>query len=181
MQPNETKEIKLMILPDKIDSLCFTGHRSVSSAEEHAIVTELCRILPILIAKHGLQSCYAGGAVGLDTIAALSVLKVRDSYPSLRLNLILPCAGQENTWNDEQKRLYNYIKERANSVRVLSPVFYNGCMQVRNRELIAASKLCIAYLRAGTSEGGSLNAVLQAARHGIPIINLANKESEDIR
>jgi hypothetical protein len=72
------------------------------------------------------------------------------------------------------------IKEQADSVRTLSPFFYNGCMQIRNRELLEHADLCIAYLRPSTASGGSLNTVLQATKMGIPIINLADKESEDI-
>jgi uncharacterized phage-like protein YoqJ len=173
-----SEEAYCMVLPNKIESVCFTGHRVLTPSEERMISSKLHRILPILIEKYGLTSCYAGGALGLDTLAALAVLETRDSYPVLKLNLILPCQGQEKTWNQQQKEAYNDIKEKADRVRVLSPTFYNGCMQARNRELLRSADLCIAYLRPGTSGGGSLNTVLQAAKLGVPVINLADDESE---
>lgn len=169
-----------MTLPNKIESLCFTGHRDLSSSEEKVITSKLLRILPILVKKYGLKTCYAGGAIGLDTVAALAVLEIRKSFSELELDLILPCQGQEKSWNQMQKDVYNEIKNQANKVRVLSPTFYNGCMQMRNRELLRHSDLCIAYLRPGTSSGGSLNTVLQAAKLGIPVINLADSESEEL-
>ncbi len=169
-----------MILPDKIESLCFTGHRDLSASEEKMIFSKLVRILPILITKFGLKTCYAGGALGLDTVAALAVLDIRKSFADLELNLILPCQGQESTWKPSQKEIYYHIKENANKVRILSPAFYNGCMQIRNRELLRSSDFCIAYLRPGTSGGGSLNTVLQAAKLGVPVINLADIESEEL-
>lgn len=167
-----------MVLPDKIESVCFTGHRNLTSSEERMISSKLRRILAMLIEKNGLTSCYAGGAIGLDTLAAIAVLDMRSSYPELKLNLILPCAGQDKTWNQQQKEAYNDIKDKADRVRVLSPTFYNGCMQARNRELLRSADLCIAYLRPGTSGGGSLNTVLQAAKLGVPVLNLADDESE---
>ncbi len=163
-----------------VSSVCFTGHRELSAAEELLITRKLTSLLTVLIKDHGLKECYAGGAIGLDTVAAKAALSLKEIYPQLKLNLILPCQGQEKTWNADQKATYSKIKEQADSVRILAPFYYNGCMQARNRALLDSSDLCIAYLRRGTSSGGSLNTVLQATKLGIPIINLADTESEDI-
>ncbi len=168
-----------MKIPEKLESICFTGHRQISVAEKSIISKKLFFLLPLLI-ERGLKNCYAGGAIGMDTVAALTVLKAKKDFPELRLHLILPCQGQERSWNNEQKTTYHSIKEQADSVRILSPVFYNGCMQVRNREMLNRADLCIAFLRPETTTGGSLNTVLQAAKRGIPVINLADNESEDI-
>ena len=167
-----------MKLPIKITSVCFTGHRELSDNEIKTIQEKLNRLLRFLINNHSLQNCYAGGAIGLDTLASLIVLDLKKQYPDIRLNLILPCNGQESKWPQEQKNIYNEIKTQADSVRTLSPFFYNGCMQARNKEMLLFSDLCIAYLRAGTSSGGSLNTVIQATKMGIPVINLADPESE---
>lgn len=169
-----------MNIGDTITSVCFTGHRDLTAEEIEKIKNRLTDILIKLIDRRGLTACYAGGAIGLDTVAAETVLSLKSRYPQLKLNLILPCQGQENSWNTEQKAIYNQIKEHADSIRVLAPFFYNGCMQARNRELLRNSDLCVAYLRKGTSTGGSLNTVLQATKLGIPIINLADDKSEAI-
>ena len=163
-----------------ITSVCFTGHRELSTAEESFITNKLTAVLTALITRHGLVECYAGGAIGLDTVAAKVVLSLKNAYPHLKLNLILPCGGQENSWNETQKAVYREIKDKADGVRILAPFYYNGCMQARNRALLEESDLCIAYLRAGTSGGGSLNTVLQATKLRVPVLNLADKESEDI-
>ena len=163
-----------------ISSVCFTGHRELSVAEEMMITNKLTAVLTALITEHGLEECYAGGAIGLDTVAAKAVLSLKEIYPHLKLKLILPCQGQENSWNEAQKSTYREIKDKADGVRVLAPFYYNGCMQARNRAMLDASELCIAYLRDGTSGGGSLNTVLQATKLGVPVLNLADKESEDI-
>ncbi len=169
-----------MNLPEEIRSICFTGHRELSGMEKKITAIRLSKLLTKLANEHGLLDCYAGGAIGFDTLAALSVLSLKKRIPNLKLHLILPCEGQEKSWSEEQKTAYYMIKEQADSVRTLSPFFYNGCMQIRNRELLEHADLCIAYLRPSTASGGSLNTVLQATKMGIPIINLADKESEDI-
>ena len=157
-----------------VSSVCFTGHRDLNAEEEALITKRLTSLLSFL------TKCYAGGAIGLDTVAAKTVLSLKAIYPQLELHLILPCYGQEKTWNEVQKTTYEDIRARANSVRVLAPFYYNGCMQARNKALLESADLCIAYLRPTTSSGGSLNTVLQAAKLGIPVINLADTESEDI-
>lgn len=167
-----------MKIPSTVTSICFTGHRDISPAEQRMIVSKLTKLLDALATIKGLNYCYAGGAIGLDTIAAETVLSIKKRHNNLKLHLILPCEGQENQWAPKQKEVYNSIKSKADSVRVLSPFFYNGCMQSRNRELLLRSDLCIAYLRPGTSGGGSLNTVIQATKMGIPVINLADPESE---
>lgn len=169
-----------MKLSGNITSVCFTGHRDLTDNEKNIISNRLTIILENLIRNHGLNNCFAGGAIGFDTLAAQTVLSLKDVYSELKLNLILPCQGQEKSWNALQKQEYEIIKERADTVRVLAPFFYSGCMQARNRELLRNSDLCIAYLRKGTRSGGSLNTVLQAAKLGIPVINIADNESEDI-
>ncbi len=168
-----------MNLPEQIKSVCFTGHRELSEIEKKITAIRLSKLLTMLARDHGLLDCYAGGAIGFDTVAALTVLSVKKRIPNFRLHLILPCEGQEKAWNEEQKIAYYMIKEQADSVRTLSPFFYNGCMQIRNRELLEKADLCIAYLRPSTASGGSLNTVLQATKLGIPVINIADIESED--
>ena len=169
-----------MHLSGNISSVCFTGHRDLTDNEIHIIIRRLTLLLEKLILNHGLSNCFAGGAIGFDTVAAQAVLSLKDKYSDLKLNLILPCQGQEKSWNSHQKQEYEIIKEQSDSVRVLAPFFYNGCMQARNRELLRNADLCIAYLRKGTSGGGSMNTVLQAAKLGVPVINIADYESEDI-
>lgn len=170
-----------ILLPEQTKAVCFTGHRDLDILEVELINKRLKSLLTVLAEKHGLRECYAGGAIGLDTLAALAVIGIKPQFPNLKLNLILPCQGQEKSWNEQQKNVYNDIIKQANSVRVLAPFFYNGCMQARNRELLLSADLCIAYLRKGTSTGGSLNTVIQASKLGVPVINLADPESEYIK
>ena len=161
-----------------ISSVCFTGHRNLSEAEIQLLSRRLTILIHTLITDHQTGNFYTGGAIGFDTLAAQVVLDQKTKHENIRLNLILPCEQQDKNWNESQKCVYRSIIEKADSVRILSPFYYNSCMQIRNRELLNASDLCVAYLRDGTSGGGSLNTVLQAAKMNIPIMNLAKPDME---
>ena len=66
-----------MLQAEIIESLCFTGHRDLNNFEICTIEKHLNTLLPFLIEKRGLINCYAGGALGLDTVAAKTVIKLK--------------------------------------------------------------------------------------------------------
>lgn len=90
---------------------------------------------------------YAGGALGFDTLAALTVLEMRKTMPQLELHTVIPFAGQDIRWPAEDRELYRYILERADHVEVLHQRYADGCYHERNRYMVDHSELCIAYLR----------------------------------
>lgn len=56
---------------------CFTGHRKIDNDKKEKIRAELKNILTGLI-EEGCTCFYAGGALGFDTIAALTVLELKN-------------------------------------------------------------------------------------------------------
>ena len=74
------------------NSVCFTGHRTIKADIAHFSI-QLTSVIEHLITKRGITDFYAEGAYGFDTLASLSVLKLRDNYPQVKLHLILPCSN----------------------------------------------------------------------------------------
>jgi uncharacterized phage-like protein YoqJ len=161
-----------------VKSVCFTGHRDLSKFEIALLKRRLNIIHCDLIENHGTVVFNAGGALGFDTLAAGAVIDLKPRYPHIKLSLLLPCATQDKNWNNNDRLIYSEIKANADTVRILSPFYYNGCMQSRNKELLLSSDFCVSYLRSGTTGGGTLNTVLQASRLNIPTINLALSDME---
>ncbi len=133
-------------------SCCFTGHRSLTD--------DACaKILPVLTAKveqlinEGVAVFINGGALGFDTIAALTVLGLKKKYPHIKLKVYVPHKHQADRWSDENKKVYNYILSCADEVKILSPFTYSSCMQHRNRRMVDDSDCVIAYVK--KSSGGS--------------------------
>lgn len=153
----------------KEKTCCFTGHRSINSAEVGKIREQLERVLIFLI-RNGYVYFGAGGALGFDTIAAQTILKLQGDYPDIRLILVLPCEKQSEKWNKTDQIIYEDIKAKANKVVYTSMKYYAGCMYKRNRHLIDNSSMCICYLN--KQYGGTAYTVDYAINNGLKIINI---------
>ncbi|MBQ8599239.1 MAG: DUF1273 family protein [Oscillospiraceae bacterium] len=154
---------------------CFSGHRILSKEEQQSIRLRLPTVLQKLI-NEGYCCFAAGGAKGFDTIAALTVLELREMYPHIRLLLILPCKDQDARWRKKEQELYQTILQQADDVIYTSDFYFNGCMHIRNRALVAASSCCIAFLRDGTpAKSGTVYTVKHAREEGLKVENLSDK------
>lgn len=152
-------------------SCCFTGHRDLPQNLIPAIKEKLKTQL-IKLTEEGFTDFYAGGAIGFDTLAALCVLELKKEYPHIRLHIIIPCADQTKSWDEKNKLIYQEIRDAADEALCLSPVYFNGCMMVRNRYMVDASSVLIAYLT--KNSGGSASTVKYAESKKLHIINIAD-------
>ena len=151
---------------------CFTGHRIIPEDEYAAIQKRLEKkmIKPI---RQGIDYFCAGGALGFDTMAALTVLKLKQKFPSIWRVLALPCRDQTKSWQGEDIKIYNQILEQADLVVYVSEQYYPGCMQKRNRYMVDNSSVCLCYLTKQT--GGTAYIVNYAKQKGVRIIRLASE------
>ncbi len=73
----------------KTKTCCFTGHREIKESIQK--VVEVLEIELDKLIENGYCYFGAGGALGFDTIAAQTVLHLREQYPHVKLILVLPC------------------------------------------------------------------------------------------
>ena len=158
------------MLNRKNRTACFTGHRELPTENLPEISKRLEDTLLTLIEQ---GYCYfgAGGALGFDTLAAQTVLRLRERYPQIRLILVLPCLNQTRGWQQADVDIYEELKRRADKVTYTSESYFRGCMQKRNRHLADNSSACICYLT--KSAGGTAYTVNYARRSGLQVINMA--------
>lgn len=152
--------------------VCFTGHRAIPTAH----YAPLCDLLTWEIrrlAASGATEFRTGGALGFDTMAALSVLSLKKEISHIRLSLMLPYPEQADAWSENDRCLYEQIRSLADSVRYTAPHYFAGALQMRNRALIAGSDICVAYLRTSHGGGAAYTSAL-ALRSGLELINLAD-------
>ena len=150
------------------DCCCFTGHRSVMAMADD-IKARLRVEIENLINK-GVTAFLTGGALGFDTVAALSVLELKGMYPFIKLVLILPCKNQAEKWSKDEIRVYNDIIRQADFIHYVSDVYYDGCMLARNDYMVEHSNYCICFLR--RLSGGTYYTVSYAKRMGRELIML---------
>jgi uncharacterized phage-like protein YoqJ len=155
----------------KEKTCCFTGHRDIPSGAYQRIFSKTEEMVENLI-KKGYLFFGAGGALGFDTIAAFTVLKLKEKYPDVRLILVLPCLSQTRGWSSHDVEIYEDIKSRADKVVYTSEEYTRGCMHKRNRHLVDNSSACIAYLT--DSKGGTAYTVDYAKKHGLIVYNIAD-------
>lgn len=151
---------------------CFTGHRSISSNQKSKIAERLEAEL-IRQIEQGYMYFGAGGALGFDTVASLTVLRLKVLYSHIKLILVLPCLAQSKGWAKEDQIVYEKIKNNADKIVYVSEIYTSGCMLKRNRHLVDHSSLCICYLN--KSSGGTAYTVEYAKKQGKAIINIAER------
>ena len=156
----------------RVKTCCFTGHRVLPSGEKETIRNLLETAIEKAI-QDGYRFFGAGGALGFDTLAAQTVLTLKQQYPHIRLILVLPCINQANGWKQADIDEYERIKSLADKVVYTSTEYTYGCMHKRNRHLVDNSSLCICYLT--KVSGGTAYTVRYAESKKISVFNLADR------
>ncbi len=154
----------------KENTCFFTGHRILSKDEQFVLQKQLDDEVEKLILK-GVDHFLSGGALGFDTLAAKTVLKWKEKYPSVRLTLVLPCKDQEKKWRQKDIEIYRDLKAKADEVVYITQWYQDGCMMERNRRMVDQSSYGIYYQT--RSFGGTAATVRYAAKKGIRLIPLA--------
>lgn len=151
-------------------TVCFTGHRSIPESDfvrlNKALLEQIQKQIEL-----GAAVFRTGGAQGFDTMAALAVLSQKIQHPHIQLHLILPCPMQTKGWNENDTTLYEQIASRADKIEYVSPNYFKGVLQLRNRRLVEDADVCIAYLRA-TGGGGTGYTSALAVKQELEYINL---------
>lgn len=153
------------------NTCCFSGHRAFTE-EDISKIRERLDIEIVNLIEQGYSYFCVGGALGFDTLAALTVLNEKNNYPYIKLILVLPCQAQSKYWNKCDQKIYENIKSKADEIIYTSERYYRGCMHKRNRQLVDCSSACICYLN--KSSGGTAYTVVYAKKCGINIVNVAD-------
>ena len=127
--------------------IAFTGHRHLSSAQVISNLNKLHQEYPDAI-------WITGGAVGLDTEAALYAMR-----HSIRLWLILPFPPHvmSKYWKDYQTLALRDTWAYAEKTSVLAPAYEVSVYQRRNERMVDLSDMVAAFFDG--SRGGTANCV----------------------
>lgn len=147
----------------------FSGHRFIKHTHTMRLRALLGRAVRYAYGE-GCRDFFSGGAMGFDLLAAEVVLDMKRELPDIRLVMLLPCIDQDKKWPDRDRAYYERIVNSADEVICLTPAYYNGCMQARNRELVRRADILIAYLE--RDSGGTAQTVRLAVDRGLEVYNL---------
>ena len=147
-----------------ISKACFfTGHRNIKSESKQLLVNRVHLLCTELIKNYNVTDFIAGGALGFDTLAELTVLNLKKEYPHIRLHLFLPCTDQTLRWNIYDKKMWESIRLLADDYTfITNSAYVDGCMQLRNEAMVNSALFGIAYCK--RKFGGTASTVEYARR-----------------
>ena len=146
---------------------CFTGHRDLPQ-DKYEYIKETTKREVIKLINKGVRYFGTGGALGFDT--AQVVLELKETYPEIKLILVLPCYNQTVKWNREDIEIYELIKSQCDKFVYTSKEYDNQCMFRRNRYLVDNSGYCICYMN--KPKGGTAFTVNYAKQKQLEIIKI---------
>ncbi len=164
---------------NKDQTIAFTGNRSLTSLSglrgsqlEKAICNKLYELLEREHLENGIINFLSGVAIGYDTLAAMVVLELKKSYPSISLIAAIPFEGQDAKFSPEQRRTYRELLSKADDSIVISDGgFSNDAYHERNDFLIANSSKMYGYHN-GKPRSGTGSTMRKAGERGVEVINL---------
>lgn len=158
---------------------CLTGHRVLPQKRQLEHLRQNLRKTIARLVKEDITFFYTGGAVGFDTLAAMTVLEMKAYFPQIRLYLALPCPEQHENWGQEEKKLYEQIKEHADRIELVSPQYSPDCMKKRNYYMVDRSCVC-AYYMVQEVRSGTAQTVNYARHQGCDLIDLSKEISAPV-
>ncbi len=138
---------------------CFTGHRpqqlgfAPGSAAETALKNRLAGEILRLIEEQNVRHFISGMALGVDTWAAQTVLKLKEIYPELTLECAVPCRTQAKYWSRRDRETYLSVLRAADRVTVLQEEYTPFCMQLRDAHMVEQADIVLAVWNG--SKGGT--------------------------
>ena len=145
---------------------CFTGHRpnklnGYNPLDNRDTLWNIRNSVVDLIENKEVFIFINGLALGVDMWSAMIVLKLKETYPHIKLISAIPCRNHSNKWPQEQQLQWKDICERSDEVVLVSDEPYMPyLMQVRNKWMVDRSDFVIAVWNG--SLGGTANCIRYA-------------------
>ena len=148
---------------------CVTGHRpqgfpferEMSKCLEFDVyINKLNNITKELISL-GYNHFITGMAEGADIDFAQSVLLHKGFYDYIKLEAALPFPVRESKTITEYIQQRDSILQKCDIKTVVSPFYFKGCMQKRNRYMVDNSDIVLAVWN-GRETGGTWNTIKYA-------------------
>ena len=149
---------------------CFTGHRpqKLSRPVDDIKVDLENEILSAI--RDGYTCFITGMACGADIWAGNIVVRLKDSFPDLKLIAAVPFPGFAASWTGEWKRRYDLLLSRADWVQTICPEYCADAYRLRNQWMVDHSSRIIAVYDG--KPGGTQNTIRYAAQAGLTVITL---------
>lgn len=168
-----------MIMNNREQSLCFSGHRSEKLPHNKEKLENLESRISEEVNKTivtGFHIFYFGACYGFDLLCADIVLKrkrIISDPKGIKLIAVVPFEEQAKNWNKENREIYYNTLAECDNVITLNTKYHQGCYYERNRYMVDHSSKMICYYDGG--KGGTAYTVNYAEKNHLKIKNLYEK------
>ena len=131
-------------------SACFAGPRASQMPYDeknvyHGILETMMKVEIMRLVRVGVSEFYTGGQTGIDTLAALLVLQIKEELgTTANLHLVLPYKNMHAGFSALQKDAFEWIEKSADTVAYLHEGYAPGCYRERNRHMVEWSDYLVA-------------------------------------
>ena len=148
----------------------FTGHRpkdlkGYQAEDNKELLWRIREVIIDHIENKNVTNFIQGCCIGVDLWSAKIVLKLKETYPHIRLISAIPCKAQFKMWNSYDKDLWEEVVNLSDEVIQVSDLEYAPyLMQKRNEYMVDNSDFLIAVYN-GNEKGGTANCVKYAVKN----------------
>ena len=154
---------------------CVTGHRPKGFPFSYDLEDSYFLIyLDVLkdtveeLMFEGYDHFISGMADGVDLDFASSVASLSNEFEGIVLESALPYPLHTPIDPSEDDIVRNTLVNQSQKITVVSPKYFNGCMQKRNRYMVDNSDMVIAIWN-GEKKGGTWNTIQYAISKNKPV------------
>lgn len=165
-------------MPTRSTTCCFTGHRPKSfpwngnpnDPRQNALLQALSDAIDRAIAD-GYTHFIAGNALGVDTWAAMLVLRKKLRYPEITLEIAVPFEGHNQSVGGADGAMLSIIHEDADRITVVTKDYFRTkAFHRRNRYMVDnSSRLIAVYDERSGQTGGTASTLRYAKEQGLKI------------
>ena len=148
----------------KNSTCAFSGHRSL----DEDFSREILKLELEEIIRSGYDTFLTGMAIGFDTECFLALDELKKTYTAIKICAVIPCADQDKSFDENSKKLYAELLQKADYTAREEKNYFRGCMLKRNDFLIDNSSLLYAYYD-GRKTGGTYYTVNKAQKKGLTV------------
>lgn len=157
----------------------FTGHRpnklsGYNPKDNAKLLWKLHEVIVDHVKDKDVDTFINGVALGIDMWGARIVIKLKETYPHLKLISAIPCRNHSNRWPESSQKEWQFVIDNSDETVLVTDEEYKPFhMQIRNQYMVDNSDYVISVHDG--SKGGTGNCVEYARKKNKQITNIDPK------